>query len=396
MAVTTEDLHGTDPASHQPSDDDRQALLRAFRSWCRDDATADDLTQEALFEAWRSRNAPEGPDAWRAWLFGIARNVLLRWRRTTARHTTHVLPAPESDAHLMLAASTWNLDDLLDRSDLVDVLDAALARIPAASRQALILKYIDELPQKEIAVRLGIHEKALEGKLHRGKSAMQRYLTMEGAATAESLDLVLDTGRWVTTRLWCPACGVHRMEGRWAEDGSLWLDCPACDLPPVNGWRSRVVRTNLIGKSGLTLRSRYAARSFGSALKSLDSDFFARTRNGLYTTGICDDCGGETQAYRVDVPYSPAPEFGVRCLRCNGLQVYGWLRGQTAIHPTVRAWTASQRRVRTPPPRLVERNGRSTLVFEWESLTSNQTLAVFRDFETLEFRGDILPFASDE
>ena len=128
---------------HIPSNDDRASLLRAFTAWCGDPAVAEDLTQETVFEAWRSTRVPDDPEGWRPWLFGIARNVLLRWRRAESLHRSRVVAAPESDAHLMLAADPWNLDDLLSRSDIVEVLDAALARIPAASRQALMLRYID-------------------------------------------------------------------------------------------------------------------------------------------------------------------------------------------------------------------------------------------------------------
>lgn len=371
------------------SEEDRRALVRAFRVWCGDPTMAEDLTQETLLEAWRSTTQPEAAEPCQPWLFGIARNVLLRWRRTFARHRSHVLPALESDAQLMLAASTWDLEDLLERSDLADLLDGVLARIPSASREALVLKYIDGLSQKEIAARLGIHEKALEGKLHRGKSAIQRYLTSDGAAVARDLDLLPEQGRrgrWIATRLWCPNCGRRKLEGRWGEDGSLWLDCPSCETFPVNGWRSEVFRSYAFGVAGRDLTSDYKARSFSAARKSLNGSTYQFAHDGIFTTGRCSACAGETRAFRVEVPFSPAPEVGIRCIACGKLNGYCWIPSATSSHPIAREWMVRYPRHRFLPPREVERNGRQTLVFVWESLTSSQEVTIFRDSETLEFR----------
>lgn len=387
----------SDRQQHGPSggrivtEEERQSLVRAFTAWCGDPLTAEDLAQETIFEAWRSDRVPEDPEGWRPWLFGVARNVLLRWRRSEAKHRSYVIAAPESDAHLMLAADAWNLDDLLARSDVVDLLDAALARIPTASRQALILRYVDELPQKEIANRLGIGEKALEGKLHRGKVAIKRTMTTENPDLMALLDLAPSSDGWVQTRIWCGECGKQRLEGRWGDDGSLWLDCPSCDMPPVNGWRSTVYRMGVIHPSGLTLRERFRARSFRAAMHATDDAHHAFARNGVHTVDTCPYCGGETKVFHQDVPMiSPAHEVGARCTRCGAITGYGWLPGPTSAHPDARIWLRRNERRRMLPPVLVERVGRPTIVMRWESLTAPETLVAFRDQETLVYQGDIL------
>ncbi|MGC4192094.1 MAG: RNA polymerase sigma factor [Thermomicrobiales bacterium] len=373
------------------SEDERASLVRAFTAWCGDPLTAEDLAQETVFEAWRSTRVPDDPEGWRPWLFGVARNVLLRWRRAEAKHRSRVVAAPETDAHLMLAADSWNLDDLLARSDIVELLDAALARIPAASRQALILRYVDELPQKEIAARLGIGEKALEGKLHRGKTAIKRTMMTEQPDLMALLDLMPTGGEWVQTRIWCGACGKQRLEGRWGEDGSLWLDCPSCDMPPVNGWRSTVIRSFMAGPDGVGLRDRFRARSFRAAMHATDESSHAFARDGIYTIGICPWCGGETRIFHKEVPMiSPAHEVGSRCTQCGAIAGYGWLPGPTGSHPQAQAWFRRHERHRMLPPTLVERLGRPTIVLQWESLTDSERLVAFRDQETLVYQGDFL------
>ncbi len=91
---------------------------------------------------------------------------------------------PDDDRAFALASDSLDLDAELEHEDIVALLDAALARIPAASRRALLMRYVDDLPQREIAAHLGLHEKALEGKLHRGMRALHRHLVTDGQEAA--------------------------------------------------------------------------------------------------------------------------------------------------------------------------------------------------------------------
>jgi len=175
-----------------PDAQTRAALLRALTVWCGDPIAAEDLTQQTLLAAWTSNRQPEAEDEWTPWLFGIARNMLLRWRRDQARHGRRVAPAPESERHLMAATAEDIIDTIVDRADAVEILDGALSRIPPESRHALLLRYVEDLPQREVAARLGIGEGALEGKLYRGKRAMGRILLTERADLPVRMGLLSD------------------------------------------------------------------------------------------------------------------------------------------------------------------------------------------------------------
>ncbi len=94
---------------------------------------------------------------------------------------------PDDDRAFALASNSLDLDAELEREDIIALLDAALARIPSESRRAILMRYVDDLPQREIAARLGIHEKALKGKLHRGNRALHRHLVTDGQESARAL-----------------------------------------------------------------------------------------------------------------------------------------------------------------------------------------------------------------
>lgn len=64
---------------------ERSRLVRLCARITDDPASAEDLAQETLIEAWRHAGNLRNPDAHQAWLTGIARNVCRRWVRARSR-----------------------------------------------------------------------------------------------------------------------------------------------------------------------------------------------------------------------------------------------------------------------------------------------------------------------
>lgn len=211
-----------------PTADERRDVLRSLILWTGRPDVAEDLVQQTLFETWCSSRQPDGDDEWRPWLFGVARNMLLRWRRDAGKHGVLTPDGPENERFLEVASAADDLDALLTTSEIVSLLDDLLGRLPAETRDALILKYVVDLPQAEVASRLGMHEKALEGRLHRGKKALHRALITDRPDTAIELGLVAEPGVWQEIDLLCPSCGEHRLAGRWFEDGGFHISCRNC------------------------------------------------------------------------------------------------------------------------------------------------------------------------
>jgi RNA polymerase sigma factor (sigma-70 family) len=54
------------------------------------------------------------------------------------------------------------------------VLVDAVRRLPAAQRAAITLRYIDDLPVREVAALLGRSEGAVESLLSRGRETLRR------------------------------------------------------------------------------------------------------------------------------------------------------------------------------------------------------------------------------
>jgi RNA polymerase sigma-70 factor (ECF subfamily) len=351
------------------SQDHRRRIVRAFRAWTADAVVADDLTQETLLEAWRSPRRPtQDPDLTR-WLFGVARNVLLRHRRDQVRHGRWHQDLPDDDSAFALASQTFDLDTDLERDDIVALLDAALSRVPAESRRALLMRYIEDLPQAEIAQRLDLNEKALEGKLHRGKRAMHRFLVTDGSERARSLGLIDTENEWLITNLWCDICGRQRLLGRWRDDGGLHLVCPSC--APING--RRMCHTDVDGEITAGLRS------FGSAYGRLSRHYHQWSKHGFDHFRTCPNCGGRVEVDRHDDEWPSYPEYWLRCASCPSVQYWSPF-GSTMSHPAFRSWMKRERRVAVDPsPPIIDRDGQVALHLRWKSLTSSSTYEALRD-----------------
>src|SRR5258706_217108 len=163
------------------------------------------------------------------------------------------------------------------------------------TRKLLELYYLAEIPQREVALQLGLTIGALELRLHRARKQLRQVLGGALRADAESFGLALDPVQvqgWRETRQWCWLCGKHRMMGIFETlpNGrvALRLRCPAF----FNRYGYDVINSHgLVSMAGLS--------SFRPALKRLYQKIGERFWIPL-TKGICIQCHGSALISIID------------------------------------------------------------------------------------------------
>lgn len=157
--------------------DELQAVTRLYESYAdavhryalrrSDRETADEVTAQVFMVAWRRRTAV--PEQALPWLYGVARKALADQRRGTARRSrlnerlrgevTEQAPGPEL------------LDDELAR---------ALRALSRDDREAVLLRYWEELEPAQIAQAMGCTRAAIAVRLHRARLRLRRELEAAG------------------------------------------------------------------------------------------------------------------------------------------------------------------------------------------------------------------------
>ena len=108
---------------------ERARLVRLCAHLTGDQHIAEDLAQEALLIAWRSAHSLRDPDKRPQWLAGIARNVCRNWARSQGRE----LPLVRR-ADVVESADDLDVELVLERDELAQLLDRALGLLPQATR----------------------------------------------------------------------------------------------------------------------------------------------------------------------------------------------------------------------------------------------------------------------
>ncbi len=163
---------------------DEESFAAAYRRWggmvhtmawrtTGDRHTAEDITQQVFFDAWRGRHRydPQRGDL-AAWLAGITRHKAMDALTARTRTTTSLRTAlPESDGRPDPARG-GSPEAALDR---VLVLDA-LAALPVAQREVLCLAFYGGLTHVRISEWTGIPLGTVKSHVRRGLRSLRRSL----------------------------------------------------------------------------------------------------------------------------------------------------------------------------------------------------------------------------
>jgi RNA polymerase sigma-70 factor (ECF subfamily) len=134
---------------------------------------ASETVQEVWLRVCRGIVRLEEPSKVRAWVFGIARRVIMdRLREKYAE-------PPRADVDMADVAAP----DDVDLRDRIADMRVQLAKLPFVERDVLVLFYLDELTLAELADVLAVPVGTVKSRLFRARRALARELQGKGLAT---------------------------------------------------------------------------------------------------------------------------------------------------------------------------------------------------------------------
>ena len=148
-----------------------QPLWRYVRGMTSDDDAAAEAVQDVWLRVLRAMPGLRDPARLRAWLFGIARRVMMdRLRQQYAE--------PErSETDL---ADLAGREDATDRAEDLALMHVALEKMPFTEREVLVLFYLKELTLAQIADVLAVPTGTVKSRLFRARQMLRRELTDRG------------------------------------------------------------------------------------------------------------------------------------------------------------------------------------------------------------------------
>lgn len=142
-------------------------VRRVARATAPDAASAEDVVQETFLRLAERLDGLRDPDAIRGWLKTVARNAALDARRRSGRWAagapSEEPAAPETDDRTVEAlVASW--------------LPAFVEALPEPYREAVRMADLEELPQAEIARRLGAPPSTIKSRVQRGRKLLRKRL----------------------------------------------------------------------------------------------------------------------------------------------------------------------------------------------------------------------------
>jgi RNA polymerase sigma factor (sigma-70 family) len=198
----------------------RERIVAYVRRMVRDEARAEDLTQDAFISALRSLRATDSEIVFKPWIYEIARNATIdHWRRSNRAEEVSVdneeLLRPSDRARLVgsLAPDTAVID-----KERLSHLSGAFDELSDVHSRILVMRELEGLSYREIGERLQLSRSSVESALFRARrrleveyaevSAGRRCLAMRNVAArlSEGVSVGRDEHRLARHAYRCHSC----------------------------------------------------------------------------------------------------------------------------------------------------------------------------------------------
>lgn len=137
-------------------------LYRFLLKSSRDSVLSQDWVQETFAKLWQHKDAVD-PEKIKSWLFSTGYRIMIDWMRREKRVTF---------------SDSLSEDTLVQHgySDLKEVLDKALQRLPDIQRQLVLLRDYEGYSYEEMGEITGLNESQVKVYIFRARKTLKQYL----------------------------------------------------------------------------------------------------------------------------------------------------------------------------------------------------------------------------
>lgn len=161
----------------------QEVAFRAAYVVVRDAAAAEDVAQEAFIRAYRQMHRFRQGEPFRPWLLRIVTNLALNEVRSRGRRRG-LLERAGGVAHQHEPAPH---DEVASRDESAALLEA-IAELPEDDRVVLRLRYLLELPEREIAAAIRKPAGTVKSRLHRASKRLRAVVETRYPQLMEQID----------------------------------------------------------------------------------------------------------------------------------------------------------------------------------------------------------------
>ena len=151
-----------------------------YRIGSEDDA--EDITSRVFYRAFGHIKTYEDKGIpFSAWLYRIAHNLIANWHRDRQRRKEVSLDDQPEMPHRVDLPETW-----IEKKQEMDLLLKGMRRLAPDRQQLILLKYLEDLSNAEIAVIMGRTEGAIKSLYHRALIALKDEMVKIGYESTEN------------------------------------------------------------------------------------------------------------------------------------------------------------------------------------------------------------------
>jgi RNA polymerase sigma-70 factor (ECF subfamily) len=158
-----------------------KSVYFATHSILQNEQDAEDAAQETVLKALKSLSSFRAESKFSTWLISIAINearARLRHARVLKFESVDQSPEEDNGSFTPAVITDWREVPLqaLERKELREQLQKAIASLPEIYREVLLLRDVEEFNIAETAAALGVSEGVVKTRLLRARLMMQRIL----------------------------------------------------------------------------------------------------------------------------------------------------------------------------------------------------------------------------